>query len=84
VKVNVITQVKGVGFPIRRYVPTFSDAGNSFQAVIDLDQTVIQRIVHPNRVLVTGKGWIKRTKALIEIDVEDGFFRGGLIGCART
>ena len=66
--------MKSVGFAIRRYLPVFGDAGYGFQAVVDLYQAVIYGVVHPYRILVTGKRRVQRAEAFIEVDIEDRFF----------
>ena len=81
-KINIIAQVKSILQAILRYVPAFGDGWLYPQAVIYLHQAIIQLIIHPYRILVARERWIKGAETFVEIDVEDGFFGGRLIGAA--
>ena len=77
-KINIITQVKGISPAVSRYVPAFGNTGLHMHTIVYLYQAVIQLVIHPYRILIAAKSGIKRGKSLIEINVENGF--AGRIG----
>lgn len=70
-KINIITQVEGVGQPVRGGLPGFGDRRYGVERIVYLNKAVINLIDHPDGVLVARKRWIQGGQVLIDIEVED-------------
>jgi hypothetical protein len=75
-KPDIRPEVKGVSEAIGRYVPTASQTRPDMQAIIELQEAIVECIAGPDRGLVAGKSWIKRGDARRLIVMKDLWVQG--------